>query len=396
MSEADSPATVHAYVVGEEGSAQEASTSVNNEDDSYEVTLTAPDTSGDYTVNVYVDATQSSLDREASASATTEFSVDADEPLVEATSPEADSVVNDDEQTIEFDVQDNQTAAVSSANEDLELVVDLVSDTTSETYVVDPVDGANTEGLSYDAGTLTISPGTGDVPALDEGPVTATVNATDEAGNYNETSLNFDVASETPTFDISEVEPIGQTKDANQTFTVDINSPNVALNDSESTLTVTGPNGDGYELTEENSSYTTPGFDGATASFVIDSDDDLPTFGEDGTYTVTVSAENDAGTSNSTSETFVVNTDSPNVSSITTTFDDVVNENFDDETVTVSFDQEVQKTPSGLTLKPTGRDRTPSTTAILCPKRRVPPSRSPLTRTPISEALARSTTRKRS
>ncbi|MDQ2053189.1 surface glycoprotein [Halobellus sp. H-GB7] len=242
-----------------------------------------------------------------------ELQVDADEPVFGNETPEDGTTIS---------AQQDIVVPITDANTSVDFITATVTSGEEEvTFELNP-DSASADGVAFSNNELTITPGAGNVPALDtDGVYTVDVTAEDEVGNSNTTDFTFTIESADPTFSL-DTPALGDdnvtdlydddrtdyglaTNYENQTIEVDIDSPSaVAINDSHSSLTVTV---DGADY-EESFDYTDTEYDNDTHTFtVVPGENDVQSLPATGDVTVDVSAEDDAG--NTASDVFSFHVD---------------------------------------------------------------------------------------
>ncbi|UWG47033.1 Surface protein containing fasciclin-like repeats [Halanaeroarchaeum sp. HSR-CO] len=212
--------------------------------------------------------------------------IDDDAPTVTPNAPTDGDVVNSQTQEITVDITDDVTA-----NDDLFMTVWVDNNGEINSYEIDPSSDVN-NGIQYDEGSgeLKITPGTGEVPLLEEGTVDVTVDAEDEAGNLNSTSWSFDFDKTDVTADFEfqgqsvDADSSQITNDENATVSVSLSSSAAEIDDDSVELDIGG-------TTYDNS---TDAYDHTTDTFTVDpaNNDNVDAYAE-GEYTVTVSVADD-------------------------------------------------------------------------------------------------------
>ncbi|AOW80861.1 cell surface glycoprotein [Halodesulfurarchaeum formicicum] len=314
-----------------------------DEDNEFSISLNTDDLeSGTYDVYVFQeeDVENYGITNGDTGERSAELQVDADAPVFGNETPEAGTTISA-QQDIVVPIEDANTsvdfitATVTAGNEEVTLEINPGS--------------ATDDGVEFADNELTISPGTGGVPAIGDDTYTVDVTAEDEVGNQKQTDFKFTIDGTEPDVDFvtpDEFEEIRQfiSSDENQTIEVDLEpGTGRTLNDSTAELEIEGANG--YEETLNNSFNGYSGVDAAdeTATFKIDAEDDISAL-PDGQVTLTASVEDDIGNSVTESRTFEVDLDSPNVTSIELTDDEInISDRKDGEDAIITFDEPVDE-----------------------------------------------------
>ncbi|RLM94439.1 hypothetical protein D3D02_00160 [Halobellus sp. Atlit-38R] len=196
--------------------------------------------------------------------------------------------------------------------------------------------GAQTtnDGVRYEDNNITIRPGVGDVPELEDGDYTASLSVTDKAGNTRQsTKLTFSVDTGPATFNLNSPDSV-----------VDVNDPIVEVEVSDSNvdlanLTITNESGYSETFDQGDNVY---GVD-HTDTFTVDTGSDTSAVLPNGTITVEVNATDTAGNYAEDSYTFEVENIKPNVTNVQLSSSDINTQNdAGSETVTATFDEPVQ------------------------------------------------------
>ncbi|APE96197.1 cell surface glycoprotein [Halodesulfurarchaeum formicicum] len=376
--------TVHAFIdeddAGNYSSAEDTSglEHIDNyeDDNSYSITLTAPSESGTYDVYVFQDEsdTETEIDEDDEGERSASLQVDADKPTISDSEATPTGEVNDPNQEIAVPVSDETT--------DVETIQVELYHNGDQMGAYDLTPDNEPDGLAYADENLTINPGSGNIPALQDGTTTVYVTATDTAGNSKDASFSFEV--ETDSLETEFVadnedgsnaaeETFSQGEDRNPfdssnelnvydeneyavDFDVSLEAPAASLiNDGTAELVIDGPGADG-EVTFDNEAddvYTSGG------TFSVNTDGDDYNFSADGTYSVTISGEDTAG--NSIEETYDVKVDttSPTAESIELSDTTITEADYDEQdTVTVTFDEPVDPATVEVELRVDGEVNT--------------------------------------
>ncbi|RLM56529.1 hypothetical protein DVK02_08475 [Halobellus sp. Atlit-31R] len=246
-----------------------------------------------------------------------EIQVDADEPVFGSVTPEAGTTIS---------TQQDIVIPIEDANTSVSSITATVTNSADEevTLNIDP-DSASMDGVDFSNNELTISPGTGSVPTLDDGTYTVDVTAKDEVGNSNNTVFDFTIDSADPTFTLVAPDSANEnvtdlsgntqteydlaTNYENQTIQVDLSSPSaVNINDSQSSLTVTVEGTDYSETFDYTDDEYTNVSNGGPSFTVNPGESDVPSLPASGDVIVDVSAADEAGNTNETSFLFNVDT----------------------------------------------------------------------------------------
>ena len=207
------------------------------------------------------------------------------------------------------------------------------------------------DGVEFANGNLTVQPGQGDVPYLnDQHEYTVEVSASDNAGNDGDNGAGFtflvdtDAHDKVPEFDLKQ--PTESTVgDTSQTIEVEVRTP-----DSESTevtlenANITIRNESGEYLHTFTDEDTTGVWDGDTGTFTVQPGEggDVPAL-PNGTVSIVVNATNSEDGFNQTVYDFEVDNIKPNANGLSLSETEFNEDNYDgDETVTVAFDEPVQ------------------------------------------------------
>ncbi|WP_336036250.1 surface glycoprotein [Halobacterium yunchengense] len=309
------------------------------DDNSFSITANSedvPDESGTYDVSIFQVEDEANEEdpgisdgNEEERSA--ELQVDADAPIFSDESPEDGATIALQETgDVSVDIVDENTSVDS-----ISATITKGEDDVINTWEINP-DSASQDGIEFSDNELVISPGSGNVPALETGDYTVDVSASDEAGNSNSTKFSFDVVTDAPTADVSQPSEDDITSDENQTIKASVTDDSHDIVNSTVELDIEGPN----DYTFDN---TSDAWDNDTHTFTVNPEDNenVESFA-DGDYTVTVSGENDLGYSDSATLNFTVDTEGPTVDSVSLS-DDALNlsdTDENDEQVIVTFEED--------------------------------------------------------
>lgn len=243
-------------------------------------------------VNVDVNATDN--DKDANQGSTSwSFTVDTDGPDYSNATPADGSLVNESQPDISVDLSD--ASGVNSSS--IAITVANSSDTLLDSA------GTGTDGVSFSDGTLTVDSTTTGLDFEDGSSITVDVTAEDTAGVSSSTSFSFDVDTSAPTVE-------------NATAT-DTNNGDGFVGDGETVSVSVDVKDDNFaneEVTVDASDFgaadnVTLTYDAGTTytgSFTVDA---ANSSGE-GEYSLTITAEDDAGNIN-TNETNTLKLDAP-------------------------------------------------------------------------------------
>jgi len=229
--------------------------------------------------------------------------------------------------------------------------------------------GAQTtnDGVQYLDNNITIRPGVGDVPELEDGSYTAVLSATDNADNARQTQkLTFNVDTGAPTFEL--VEPTAsEIGSPTHNIKVDVSDSSVA----SANITVTNKSGYSETFADDNAEvYST----GTPDQFIVDPSTDTTSQLPNGTIYVEVNATDTAGNYDETTYSFEVDNIKPDATNVELSTDQINSENdAGSETVTATFDEPVVpntvdiavRDGDGNTHTLTGTDDDPTTQVTL-------------------------------
>lgn len=320
---------------------------------------------GDVTVYASEGGTVTTNDAEETAT----FLVDGDAPVFGDETPEDGSVIGEAEPIV---------VPIEDANTSVDFVTVTVNNSAAlQTFEINP-ETATADGVDFNNGELTVTPGEGSVPELRVDDLyTVDVTAEDEVGNSNQTEFEFEIDSSAPTIELNNFRDFTgisqvETNDENQTVEVSYDpGTDATLNDSTVELTLSAVNSD-YEETFNSSydGYSDNGdSDGDDAVLTVnpETDDDVPSFPDD-TIEITASAENENGNEGegpSVYDQFTVDTQSPNVTNIELSDDTLNSSDVDGETdVTVEFDDRIKRDTVDLTVSVDGNSEQRTLTSV--------------------------------
>ncbi|WP_232686424.1 surface glycoprotein [Halobacterium zhouii] len=310
-----------------------ADTTEETSSSSFKTTFDAPATSGTYSVFVYEASSSTGLADGDSFSGINvgKLTVDADNPKADYKAPTG--TVTTSSPTIDVALNGTGTAINEST-------IDVSVTGPNGVIFTHEIDSdVSGDGIEFSNGNLTLTPGTGNVPALPEGQIDVSIEAEDAVGNSiagtGELTFNFVVDKTGLDFTLNQPTAGDSYGKTSQTIAVSIDGGTV--NDSTAELTVSGPNGviftnvtkdDAYDKANDKFSVTT-GQSGVPA---------LP----NGTIDVTVSAADDHGNSDSETFSFQVDNQKPTITDIAVEDTPLnVSDTTDKVDVTVTFDENV-------------------------------------------------------
>ena len=254
---------------------------------------------GDLTLSLEVDDTAGNTEDQADFTATIDDTKpDVSEVTVRDNSSVGDDVVNDSDSVF-------VEAKVTEENS-IESVKVNISDFVSGTQTIDLTSetGSDLYNASFDVGN----------PTASDGDVGLTVNATDDAGNFND-SESDSVTLDTSTPTVSITNPNDAVEVQSQEYingTASEDTTSISLVE----LTIANEAGDTYDGSSFTSTDTTveANFNGG------DWDLDVSSITSEDDYTVTATAEDEAGNSaDSSSVTYTIDSTAPSVTGVTVT-----------------------------------------------------------------------------
>lgn len=304
---------------------------------------------GDYTVYAIEEGNQDNTDDTSySISNPSEYydqsatlTVDDSSPVAENPSPTGTISTTTPQITVDL------TEDVSSINTSSIEVRIQQTDTNPNEELFYRLDATKAQGISFSDGTLTIDITESKLSALPEGDIQVSVEASDEAGNplgTNPTTFSFTIDTNPVGASFTDNGAgAGDTPDDGAVLTS--NNPTIGATITNGSANITSAevtiSGDGYSqtLTAEDSVY-----DSAAQTFSINvgSEGDVAPL-PDGEVTITVSATDEDGKSDSETRTFSVDTSAPSVQSISVNDGDLVNtNNAGSVPVEITFNETVQ------------------------------------------------------
>ena len=265
----------------------------NDESATYTYTATRDGADGDYTATL--DAAADAAGNDGATGQTANVTVDTTPPEFSGASP-TDETVTTDQPEITLDVTD-ETRGVSASSIAV-TVEDADAGDGPELDAASP----SAAGVSYDGTTLAVNATEAGV-SLTDGTVTVTVAAADDAGNGGQTTFSFDVDTTPPQF--SDAAPADETVTDN-TSTVSATVTDATAGVDASTLAVTLSNETDAFLSDAGTGTDGVSYEGTTLT-VDPAGAGVPTL-PNGSVDVTLTADDAAGNTATTSFSFTVDT----------------------------------------------------------------------------------------
>ncbi|WP_144798409.1 surface glycoprotein [Halorubrum depositum] len=293
--------------------------------------------------DIYVAEDQSTLLNSAGT-----LTVDGTAPEFGNVTPESDvNEANAEEITLEVS---DETTSVDN------LIVTVTNGNEEVTWEINP-DSDETDGVSFADETLTITPGSGDVPALSaDNTYNVDVTAEDTAGNSDNTNFNVDVTSAEPSFTLDTVPetPDDPTNNENVTVTATVDGGDYAIDNSTVSLTVLDEDGNTVASYDESDSSVYENVSLTEKKLTLDPDannENVSSYA-DGSYSFEVTATNNISNANTTTyeDVFTVDTTSPEITDVSVTNTPILEDTASSQVVITFAEEDVDVTTIDATV----------------------------------------------